>query len=281
MSEGKTASGTPHPAIHRAASSRGTIVLVHGLGEHGGRYDHVAASLVAADWSVVTYDQSGHGRTLGQRGALSSASAVFDDLAAVIDVARRETHPARLLLLGHSMGGAIAARFVAEELSRSPAAWSRRVDGLILTSPALRAFIPLKDRVAVRVLRWIAPNLTRRNGLDATKISHDPKVVSAYRADPLVHDRVTPRLVHMILTAGDHVRANASRWTVPTLLLWAGDDHLVDAAGSRAFAGAAPRHVVDAEEFPGLYHEILNEAEPARSQVFARLHSWLRNFYVT
>jgi alpha-beta hydrolase superfamily lysophospholipase len=152
---------------------------------------------------------------------------------------------------------------------------------LILTSPALATFIPIKDRVAVRVLRWLAPNLPRRNGLDASKVSHDAGVVDAYRADPLVHDRVTPRLVQAILDAGRGVLARAPQWRVPTLLLWAGDDRLVDPRGSAAFAAAAPAEVVEAHAFPGLYHEILNEAEPARGEVFAALHSWLRRFPVT
>lgn len=272
---------SPPIGLEGAHPSRGTVVIAHGLGEHSGRYAHVAASLHDAGWSVATYDHAGHGRTAGPRGALPSSGALYEDLAAAIDAAVRETEPARLILFGHSMGGAIAARFVAEGLARRPAPWSRAVDGLILTSPALAVFIPKKDRIAVKALRWLAPNLPRRNGLDATKISHDPAVVDAYRADPLVHDRVTPRLVHAIIEAGAHVRAVAAQWRVPTLLLWAGDDHLVDARGSAAFAAAAPQHVVETHAFPGLYHEILNEAEPARAEVFTTLHAWLRDFHVT
>lgn len=266
-------------SIERAESSRGTVVIAHGLGEHSGRYAHVVRSLRESGWTVVTYDQRGHGHAEGRRGALPNANALFEDLAFVIDTAVRETAPARLVLFGHSMGGAIAARFAAEALAPRPASWSRSVDGLILTSPALALSVRRKDRVAVGVLRWVAPNLPRRNGLDAAKISHDPDVVAAYRSDPLVHDRVTPRLVQSILDAGRFVRARASQWRVPTLLLYAGDDHLVDATGSASFAADAPRSLVEAHAFPALYHEILNEAEPARAEVFARLHEWLRRFY--
>lgn len=269
---------SPPILLDRADPTLGTVVILHGLGEHSGRYELLAASLRGAGWTVVRYDHSGHGRAPGPRGALPSSHALCEDLAAVIDASVRATQPTRLLLFGHSMGGAIAARFVAEGLSSRPASWSRRVDGLILTSPALAVFIPRKDRLAVRLMRWLAPNLPRRNGLEAAKISHDPEVVRAYREDPLVHDRVTPRLVHAIIEAGNVVRASAAEWRVPTLLLWAGDDHLVDARGSVSFAAAAPREVVEAHPFPGLFHEILNEAEPARSEVFARMHSWLRTF---
>lgn len=266
-----------HPpiAIERADRSRGTIVIAHGLGEHSGRYAHVVRSLHERGWTVVTYDQRGHGRADGPRGALPSANALYEDLASVLETAVRETAPARLILFGHSMGGAIAARFVAEALEPRPASWSRKVDGLILTSPALAISMKRSDRMAVNVLRLLAPNLPRRNGLDASKISHDPGIVAAYRHDPLVHDRITPRLVQTILDAGRIARERATKWRVPTLLLYAGDDHLVDARGSAAFAAATPRTVVEAQAFPTLYHEILNEAQPGRAEVFARVHAWL------
>lgn len=262
--------------IERAEPSRGTVVIAHGLGEHAGRYAHVVASLHEAGWSVVTFDQRGHGQADGQRGAIPSAAALYEDLAFVLDTAVRETAPTRLILLGHSMGGALAARFVAEALAKRPASWSRPVDGLILTSPALAISVRRKDRVAVSILGGLAPNLARRNGLDATKISHDPGIVTAYQTDSLVHDRITPRLVNVLLGAGAYVRAHARQWIVPTLLLYAGDDHLVDARGSAAFAAAAPTSVVESHAFPTLYHEILNEAQPARAEVFAQLHAWLR-----
>ena len=266
-----------HPpiSIERADPSRGTIVIVHGLGEHSGRYAHVVRSLHEAGWTVVTYDQRGHGLADGVRGAIPNGDALYEDLAFVLDTAVRETAPARLILLGHSMGGAIAARLVAEALEPRPAAWSRKVDGLILTSPALAVSVRRIDRIALKVLCRLAPNLPRRNGLDATKISHDPAMVAAYRSDPLVHDRVTPRLVQTILDAGRIARERASQWRVPTLLLYAGDDYLVDSRGSAAFAATAPAAVVEAQAFPALYHEILNETQPERAEVFARLHAWL------
>jgi alpha-beta hydrolase superfamily lysophospholipase len=244
--------------------ARGTFVLVHGLGEHSGRYAHVIDALRRARFSVIAYDQRGHGRSPGARGALPNSDALLTDLADVIDAADIQ---GRLLLFGHSMGGAVAGRFVAEE--------RRKVDGLVLSSPALARTLSAFDKMRLAIGERLTPNLALHNGLDASKISHDPHVVDAYRNDPLVHDLVTPRLVRFILDAGDYVREHASTWRVPTLLLWAGDDHLVDASGSRAFANAAPRELVTAQELPGLYHEIFNEAEPARSEVFGLLSDWL------
>lgn len=260
-----------HITRESAAAPRGTIVFVHGLGEHSGRYARLAREVRERGWSTVAYDQRGHGRSPGRRGVLLRETVLLEDLAAVIDSV--DVRP--LVLFGHSMGGMVAARFVAEGLAERPAEWSREVDALVLSSPALAASLKWRDRVRLAIGRVVAPNLPVNNGLDATKISHDPRVVRDYQSDPLVHDRVTPRLVHFILAGGMLVRERASRWRVPTLLMWAGDDRLVDPKGSEQFAAAAPRDVVRARPFPSLYHEIFNELEPGRGEVVAELRRWL------
>jgi alpha-beta hydrolase superfamily lysophospholipase len=114
------------------------------------------------------------------------------------------------------------------------------------------------------------------NGLEPAWISRDPEVVRRYEQDPLVHDRVTARLVRFIVESGQTVRSCATRWRVPTLLLWAGADRCVAPAGSAAFAAAAPPGVVTAQAFPKLYHEIFNE--PEREQVLGHLSRWLARF---
>ena len=250
------------PAV---GAARGTLLIVHGLGEHIGRYDQVAAHLVARGWDVHGYDQRGHGASPGQRGALRAADDLLDDLSRVI-VAVRAASPTRpLVLLGHSMGGLVAAQFVAE--SRGA------VDALVLSSPALDAGLGIGQRVQLAVGYALVPDLAMSNRLDATRISHDPAVVRAYLDDPLVHDRVTARLAHALVRGGRTVLARAGRWPVPTLLLWAGDDKLVSPRGSAAFAEAAPAVALTAKCFDGLYHEILNERDA--TPVFAALDAWL------
>jgi alpha-beta hydrolase superfamily lysophospholipase len=172
-----------------------------------------------------------------------------------------------LLLLGHSMGGLVAARFVA--LQRRP------VDALVLSSPALDPGLNPVQKLLVAVLPSLFPNLRVGNGLDARLISHDPAVVTAYQTDPLVHDRIAARLARFIADDSASVRAAAPGWTLPTLLLYAGADKLVNPAGSRAFAAAAPPAVLSSQCFEPLSHEIFNEAEPGRSQVLAALRAWL------
>src|SRR5215212_1385285 len=224
-------------AVFRGGQT-GTVVIVHGLGEHSGRYAHVVSMLQDAGWSVVSYDHRGHGRSTGARGAIPRPETLVDDLSHVIDFAQGQTAPRRLVLLGHSMGGAIAARFVAEQLRERPAAWSRPVDGLILTSPALAQRFSPAQRLKLAVFSRLLPDLAVPNGLPVTRLSHDASVVQAYRSDALNHDRVTPRLVKFIFDAGTEARAAAPRWRTPTLLLWAGSDALVAASGSAAFAAA-------------------------------------------
>ena len=250
------------------APVRGVVLIVHGLGEHAWRYDHVAEQLNEWGFAVRAYDQYGHGESMGPRGALPSADRLLSDLAEVIDESRfRMSESTPLIVLGHSMGGLVAGRFVSLGL--------RPVQGLVLSSPALDPGLNALQRMLLAVLPRIAPDLRIGNGLNADFISHDPAVVAAYKADPLVHDRISARLAAFIAETGPVTIAAAPSWTVPTLLLYAGDDKLVNPAGSRAFAAAAPQPMVSTHCFDGMYHEIFNETAPQRALVFAELKRWL------
>ena len=252
--------------LARGVVTRGTVLLVHGLGEHMGRYDALALRLNHWGFRVRGYDQHGHGRSDGKPGTLPTDTRLLDDLAEMVDDTRaRVCHGAPLVLLGHSMGGLVVGRFVALGL--------RPVDLLVLSSPALDPGLSAVQKLLLATLPRIAPNLCVSNGLDANYLSHDPAVVQAYRADPLCHDRVSGRLARFIADGGPAVVAQAARWTVPTLLMFAGADRLVNPAGSRAFAAAAPAAVVATQEFGALYHELFNEADAA--PVFAQLKTWL------
>ncbi len=249
-----------------------SVLIVHGLGEHIGRHAHVAAQLNAWGWQVFGYDQRGHGRSEGPRGGLSADDDLLHDLAMVID-AVRAVQPGPLVLLGHSMGGLVAARFVAGKTGESGAAWVRPVDALVLSSPALDPGMSIPQKLLLASLGRLAPNLAVGNGLKPEWISHDAQVVRNYVADPLVHDRVTPRLARFIVDGGAAVAERAADWHVPTLLLYAGSDRCVSPAGSAGFAAAAPQALVAAHEFRPAYHEIFNE--PEQADVFGVLHDWL------
>ena len=253
-------------------SSRGTVVLVHGLGEHIDRYDHVARRLNGLGLAVVGYDHRGHGRSPGPRGGMPSDESLCADLGRVLGAAN-EAFPGPLVLLGHSLGGLIAGRFVAEGLQAKPAAWWRPVDTLVMSSPALDPGTNAVQKLLLAVVAPMLPNLAVNNGLKVDWISRDASVVKAYAADPLVHDRITGRLGLFVARQGPAVIAAAPRWTTPTLLMWAGSDRCVSPLGSAAFAAAAPKGVVTVREWPGLFHEIFNE--PEQGDVLKVLADWL------
>lgn len=247
---------------------RGVVLIVHGLGEHAWRYDELAQVLNGWGFAVRAYDQYGHGESMGQRGALPSDERLVLDLAEVVDESRERMHDATpLILLGHSMGGLVAARFVAQQ--------KRRIEGLVLSSPAFDAGLNVVQKMLLAVLPRIAPDLRLGNGLNPDFLSHDSAVVSRYKSDPLVHDRISARLARFIADGGAPAIVAAASWTVPTLLVYAGADRIVNPAGSQAFARAAPAAVVTAKCFDDLYHEIFNEAEPGRAAVLQQLSAWL------
>lgn len=253
--------------------SHGTVQIVHGLGEHIERYAALAAALNAAGWDVAGHDQRGHGRSEGRRGAIAGEYTLLVDLAAVADHVRGK---GRHILLGHSMGGVVAARFVAESLMSSAPRWARDVDGLVLSSPALDIGLGRMRGALLAALSRLTPGLSMPNGLKPRWISRDPAVVENYIDDPLVHNRVTPQLVRFMVDAGQLVLHRAPRWRVPTLLLWAGADRCVAPAGSEAFAAAVPAGVLQAHAFAELYHEIFNE--PERLEVIGYVTRWLQRF---
>jgi alpha-beta hydrolase superfamily lysophospholipase len=251
---------------------RGVAVLVHGLGEHIDRYDHVAQRLNGLGFDVVGYDHRGHGRSPGPRGGMPADESLCADLGRVIRAAS-EHFAGPLVLIGHSLGGLIAGRFVAEGLQPRPAAWWRAVDALVMSSPALDPGTNAVQKLLLAVVAPMLPNLAVNNGLKVDWVSRDPAVVKAYEADALVHDRITGRVGLFVARQGPAVIAAAPRWTTPTLLMWAGADRCVSPAGSAAFAAGAPRDVVTVREWPGLFHEIFNE--PEQDDVLKAMSDWL------
>jgi alpha-beta hydrolase superfamily lysophospholipase len=250
-----------------ASKTLGTVILVHGLGEHAGRYGEVAAHLHQWGFAVRAYDQQGHGQSEGPRGDLLHPGSLQADLCRVIDDTRQRPDlvGTPLILLGHSMGGLVVARTLAEQL--------RPVDAAVLSSPALGAFPNLFQKMLLATLPRVLPHLRVDNGLKADFVSRDPDVVKAYKADALVHRRISAGLAAWILENGEKTLHDAAQWKVPTLLLYAGQDKLVNAQATSDFVNAAPQAVVQAQCFEAMYHEIFNDLY--RAQVFTALKRWL------
>lgn len=248
--------------------ARHGVLLVHGLGEHSGRYGHVAAWFNRRGLDVRGYDQRGHGRSPGARGALHRPDDLVVDLAAIhAEYATRFDRPP--LLVGHSMGGLVVARAVLDGHVVP--------SGLVMSSPALRSLETRFMQRVARVLARTVPNLPLTRSQHLQWLSHDPAVAAMVEVDALCSRRITPRLADFIFRAGAASIADASRLDVPTLLLAAGTDHLVDPGGSREFAEAdRADDVLTYRAFPDSYHELFNEAEPIRGQVMQTLAAWLQ-----
>jgi len=240
------------------------IVLMHGLGEHCGRYAHVARFFNDCGYSVRTYDHRGHGRSGGARGDVPDAETLMQDADIMVDDFTQHLS-APPLLLGHSMGGLFAAYYATR--GRSP------LDGLILSSPALRIRLSGAQKLLLKILGAIAPGFGIPNGLDSRYLSHRQEVVDAYNTDPLVHPKISARLLHAMMAAIEFTQAHASALKVKTLLVVAGDDHLVDASGSEAFFRQLAPDVGTLHNYPGYYHELFNEVEAER--VFGDIRAWL------
>lgn len=254
-------------ALRRAepAAPRAVIFLLHGFGDHSGRYAHVAEWAVARGLALWALDQRGHGGSPGPRGHIARFAQYLADVAALRRRAAAE-RPAPQLLLGHSLGGLVALRY----LQSAPLG----VAGAVVTSPwiatAMRA--PAWKLAAARVLADVLPGVGMATGLDTGLLSTDPSVGVAADRDPLYHQRMTPRAWREIQAAQSAVVTEADRVTTPLLMLLAGDDRIVSNAAARALGRALPMPA-EVVEYDGMFHEILNERE--RGRVLADLGAWL------
>ncbi len=249
------------------APPKAVVCLVHGLGEHSGRYAHVGMVLTQAGCALLGFDLRGHGKSEGPRGHAPSWEVLFSDVDCLLDQAA-ERYPGKgRFLYGHSLGGSIVLSYA---LRCKP-----KLLGVIATSPGLRtAFEPPRWKLTIgRVLYKVRPQLAMANGLDREGLSHDPAVVRAYNSDPLVHDRVTARLALDMFAAGEEALAQANRFPLPLLLMHGNSDGLTSFRASREFADAAPASKCTFKEWDGLYHELHNE--PQQAEVFATMIGWL------
>ncbi|MGO8686293.1 MAG: lysophospholipase [Candidatus Dormibacteria bacterium] len=245
----------------------GRVLISHGYAEHGGRYRHVAERLTAAGIAVIVPDHRGHGRSGGRPVSVARFDDYIEDLHRVASDAVAEQGDAPTVLLGHSMGGLIAAVYALHHAAE--------LRGLVLSAPAVTSpGVGAPTAAFGRLLARLAPEVGVLK-LPLGKISRDPEVVAAYRADPLVHPRrVRARLGAEMLRAMDEVSAGLPGLVLPLLAMQGDADALVDpssAAYVHARVGSADRTL---RVYPGLYHEIFNE--PERDRVIDEMVAWVR-----
>jgi alpha-beta hydrolase superfamily lysophospholipase len=250
-----------------ASAPRGLVAIVHGFAEHSGRYLDLARRLNQANFSAAAFDYRGHGQSGGRRAHIDSFEEYLNDARSFLDQCRRMGFE-RPVLLGHSLGGLIAARLAQGE--------GEGLSALVLSSPflGLAMKVPaVKRAVGNWVSRWI-PTLSMSTGLDPAWLSHDREVVERYASDPLVSKVCSARWFTETTAAQEQAQADAGRLALPLFIQAAGDDRLSDLAATRAFFERCAGADKTLKVYDGLFHEIYNETE--RDRVVSDLTAWLQ-----
>ncbi|MEA3502322.1 MAG: alpha/beta hydrolase [Actinomycetota bacterium] len=237
------------------------LLIVHGLGEHCGRWDHVARFFADRGYAVAAFDLRGHGDSEGTRAYVGSFGDFVDDVQGLVESGLVRTD-LPWVLYGHSLGGLICAYYLAEDRPHP--------DATVLSAPALEADVPGALRVAAQLLGRVTPKLAMANPFTGEQLSRDEAVGEAYFADPLVYTKSTTRLGMETFAAQDRSHDVIGNIDTPTLVIHGGDDPIVPPSAS------APLAAVDSVErkvYPGLRHEMHNE--PEQVQVLSEIAAWL------
>ena len=246
---------------------RAIILIVHGLGEHSGRYGNYVDYFVPRGYALYSFDTRGHGRSSGPRGYVERFDRFVEDIDRRAAEAQSDWPGTPLFVLGHSLGSLMALSYARQHPDR--------LTGLIVSGTALQDALqmPAWKRRLASILSHVTPSLKMNNGVPLSGLSHDPAVAAAFKSDPLTHTWGTPRLATEAEVARAQIRGSAVTWQVPTLMLHGGGDPICLAKGARQFAAQTPPGLVEYHEYAGLYHEIHNEAD--KEQVFHDIETWL------
>lgn len=246
---------------------KAVLLVVHGLGEHSGRYMNVVDHFVPLGYAVYALDHIGHGKSDGEREIVAKFDDFTDTLTIYLNMVKDWQKDKPVFLLGHNLGGAIVLYYLLDHQAG--------LKGAILSAPVVKAgdsFTPMTITMS-KVLSKIAPKMGVL-ALDASMISKDPLVVQAYFNDPLVfHGKTPARMGAEMLFAMQRIGAEAGKITLPILIVQGRDDKLVDPAGAQMLNDLVSSKDKTLEIFPGMYHEVFNE--PNRMVVIKEVETWL------
>jgi len=250
-----------------AAPAVGTIVLVHGHGEHLGRYGHLITALTTEQYAVVGAELRGHGHSGGRRGHVDRWHRFADDLDLTIDHAAEATKAPQAFLFGHSLGGLIALDYLLQR--------PRGISGAVISAPPLLPHVGSRRlELFGRLLSPVVPKFSVQLGISAPDLTHDPADRERIVHDPLAHRRISARLATEARRAIARVNRDADRLVLPLLLIHGAADPLALPEGSRAFIERTTFPDRDLRLYPGGLHELHNDT--MREEVFADICSWLR-----
>lgn len=245
----------------------GIIALVHGLGEHSSRYAHVAEFFTSQGFAMIAVDTYGHGQTTGKRGHADSMEAYMDQITRLLALAREAVPNKPVFLYGHSMGGALVLNYLFR--------YKPEIDGLIASAPAVRPGFELPKPLWIigKIARAIAPSFTQANSLDLENLSHDRTVIDKYKADPLVHNRVSGMVGITLIEWGEWLLQNAKQAPVPLLIMHGSEDKLTSYEASKLLASQLSGDVTF-KSYEKLYHEIHNEYR--KQDVLNDMLNWIK-----
>ncbi|MBA3072399.1 MAG: lysophospholipase [Anaerolineae bacterium] len=246
---------------------KAAIAMVHGLGEHSGRYEHVAEAFTQAGYSLTAFDLRGHGKSEGIRGHAPSYAAIMEDITHNVDLAKEHFPGMPVFLYGHSLGGNLTLYYC---LTQNP-----QIKGAIVTSPGLATAEPVPPvKLALGKLMYnLMPAMQMDNGLLRSGLSRDPEVEKIYSNDPLVHPKISARLALDLINNGKFIIDHAAEFPIPLLLMQGTGDYIVNPPMTKNFANAAPLSKITFKEWDGYYHELHNE--PEKAQVLKTITDWI------
>jgi alpha-beta hydrolase superfamily lysophospholipase len=242
------------------------IYLLHGVGEHAGRYERLAQRLTSMGFFVGAHDHPGHGKSDGKRGVIEPEHPLVPEALKQLEQFAKETGKPPILF-GHSLGGVAAATIAIE--------YKLPLAGLILSAPALVPQIGRVDRFKLNALATVAPYYVQDLSYDPTRLTQDKQEQIKALNDPLIHGFKSASLINWIVKAGFAVTQSADKLHTPTLILVPEDDPVVHAEQTLAFADKLPDSQTTTIRYPDYKHEILNETRERRERVLADIQRWL------
>lgn len=252
-------SSNPHP--------KGIVQLIHGLGEHSGRYDHVGNALARAGYHLTGFDLRGHGLSAGRRGHAPDFTILLDDIEIFLEESIKYLgNSLPRFLYGHGVGGNLVVNFMMQE--------QLDLDGAIITSPAFERTHP-RSKLKINLVKFLArvlPGFPIKNGLEINGLSRDPAIVKAYQNDVYVHSGISARLGYDILNSGREALESADQWTAPLLLMHGTLDRITSHEASQKFAERAVSPV-ELVLWEGFYHELHNDF--GSDEVIDKKIAWL------